>query len=616
MIKNECAYTGVIDAAVEKIRMAMLGGSPIVYVKTDSDVTIRRIVSRKEQPLVVLRCGEKAGAMRGRPLHEWRQRTFVSPDDTPDYVPCTEASEIIKGLDLLRYPRIWTLKMPDGAQTDMRATFRALEAYVNACTDPDHPAYEALSGSIVLLYASQVSLSPMLRTYATIVEIDYPDEQQIIRQLQAEADEAQMDIPREYLSSMAASFSGFTEEEITQVMGQISAQTNFEDDLRTQQIIRAYKEQKLEGGVLRQCSVDGEIGGMENYRLWLRDMIKPLAHAGEYRWRTGNTPPKGVLMCGIPGCGKSDCARYTARTLGLPLLRMDIGSLMHMYQGESERELREALKLAETMAPCVLWIDEMDKGFSEVGRDGGSGSFMRMFGYLLSWMQDNVAPVFIFATANDIGGLPKEFFRSGRFEARYAVYLPTERECAAIISACMKRAAKNTEAAPAGMVGRMLFESGCTDEHMLRGVIRDRLVVNGRPRIVIGSDLQQVVSIALRRLEDDRLVTVAKWKKALADAMDDVSAYGDSEENLEHIAASYCRLLRKNFKPTSDEVLFRAEDYRGSRCLTGIEAGALAPSGKLPESAYDRAVYECLLERINEIAPEIERYERERLVRR
>ena len=159
------------------------------------------------------------------------------------------------------------------------------------------------------------------------------------------------------------------------------------------------------------------------------------------------------VLFGIPcpGCGKSDCARYTARTLGLPLLRMDIGSLMHMYQGESERELREALKLAETMAPCVLWIDEMDKGFSEVGKDGGSGSFMRMFGYLLSWMQDNTTPVFIFATANDIGGLPKEFFRSGRFEARYAVYLPTERECAAIIRACMKRAVKNTEAAPSAV---------------------------------------------------------------------------------------------------------------------------------------------------------------------
>ncbi len=615
MMNNESMYFSVIDAAVDRIRLAMLSGSPIVYVKTDSDVTIRRIVSRKENPLVVLRCGDNAGQMRGRPLHQVINRTYVSMADTPDYVQCASAEEITCGLEQLRYPRIWTMKMPANAQHDASETYAALEAYVNAYTDPDHPAYDVLHGSIVMLYSSQVSLSPMLKTYTTIIEIDYPDEQQIIHQLQAEADEAQMDIPKAQLSAMAASFSGFTEEEISRVVGQISAQTNFEDEQRMQQIIRAYKEQKLEGGVLRQCSVDGEIGGMEGFRLWLKDMIRPLTRAGEYRWRTGNTPPKGVLMCGIPGCGKSDCARYTARTLGLPLLRMDIGSLMHMYQGESERELREALKLAETMAPCVLWIDEMDKGFSEVGKDGGSGSFMRMFGYLLSWMQDNTTPVFIFATANDIGGLPKEFFRSGRFEARYAVYLPTERECAAIIRACMKRAVKNTEAAPAGIVGRMLFENKCSDEAVLREVIWTKLVVNGRPRIVIGSDLQQAVSVALRHLEDERLVTVAKWKKALSAALDDLSAYGDSEENMEHIAASYCRLLRKNFKPTSDHVLFRAEDYRGSRCLS-TGGDALESAGQLPDCPYDRAVYECLLPRINEIAPEIERYERERLVRR
>ena len=148
----------------------------------------------------------------------------------------------------------------------------------------------------------------------------------------------------------------------------------------------------------------------------------------------GLQAPKGILLCGIPGCGKSLAAKLTAQTLDLPLLQMDMGNLMGGIQGQSEENMRKALGFAEAMAPCVLWIDELEKGFSGAKSSGNSdgGTFKRMFGTLLNWMQENMKPCFIFATANDIGGLPKELFRSGRFDELFAVYLPTAQECADI----------------------------------------------------------------------------------------------------------------------------------------------------------------------------------------
>ena len=164
--------------------------------------------------------------------------------------------------------------------------------------------------------------------------------------------------------------------------------------------------------------------------------------------KNGTPPPKGVLLCGIPGCGKSEAAKFTAQILNLPLLKMDIGSLMDKYQGVSEQRMRDALKMAEAMAPCVLWIDELEKGFSGAGSNGDSSSFKRMFGYLLGWMQDNQKPCFIFATANDIGGLPKEFFRRGRFDGLYAVSPPTAPDCVSVFKSCLERSERNLARTP------------------------------------------------------------------------------------------------------------------------------------------------------------------------
>ena len=143
---------------------------------------------------------------------------------------------------------------------------------------------------------------------------------------------------------------------------------------------------------------------------------------------TGKAPPgldapKGMLLLGVQGCGKSMLAKATAAGFGVPLLRLDFGTLYNKYHGETEGNLRQALTSAEQLAPCVLWIDEVEKGLASNGEDGGVSR--RVLGYLLTWMAERKAPVFIVATANQVHELPAELLRKGRFDEIFFVDLPT-----------------------------------------------------------------------------------------------------------------------------------------------------------------------------------------------
>jgi SpoVK/Ycf46/Vps4 family AAA+-type ATPase len=137
----------------------------------------------------------------------------------------------------------------------------------------------------------------------------------------------------------------------------------------------------------------------------------------------GLDPPKGVLLLGVQGCGKSMLAKATAAGFGVPLLRLDFGTLYDKYHGETEKNLRAALASAEQLAPCVLWIDEIEKGLATGGEDGGVSR--RVLGYLLTWMAERNAPVFLVATANQVQELPAELLRKGRFDEIFFVDLPS-----------------------------------------------------------------------------------------------------------------------------------------------------------------------------------------------
>jgi SpoVK/Ycf46/Vps4 family AAA+-type ATPase len=176
----------------------------------------------------------------------------------------------------------------------------------------------------------------------------------------------------------------------------------------------------------------GNIGGLENLKRWLH--LRNMAF-GRVAQEFGVAPPKGVLVCGVPGCGKSLTAKCVASSWNLPLLKLDMGKVFHGLVGSSEANIRNALATAEAISPTVLWIDEIEKGLAGAGSAGGdAGTAVRVFGTLLTWMQEKTEPVFVFATANDIAGLPPELLRKGRFDEVFFVDLPTPAEREEILS--------------------------------------------------------------------------------------------------------------------------------------------------------------------------------------
>ncbi|HCQ46209.1 MAG TPA: hypothetical protein DIW53_05140 [Achromobacter sp.] len=174
------------------------------------------------------------------------------------------------------------------------------------------------------------------------------------------------------------------------------------------------------------------IGGLEQLRGWLKQRGEVFADrtgAAKQRVRL----PKGVLIAGMPGCGKSLTAKLTAREFNLPLLKLDVGRLMGRYVGDSEANMRSALATAEGMSPCILWMDELEKAFSGLGTNQASEVSTRLVGYLLTWMQENTQPVFVVATANDVTKLPPELLRKGRFDEVFYVDFPNHGERRAIL---------------------------------------------------------------------------------------------------------------------------------------------------------------------------------------
>jgi ATPase family associated with various cellular activities (AAA) len=154
-------------------------------------------------------------------------------------------------------------------------------------------------------------------------------------------------------------------------------------------------------------------------------------------------PPRGMLLLGVQGCGKSLAAKATAGGFAVPLLRLDIGTLYNKFHGETERNLREALKNAELLAPCVLWIDEIEKALATSASDDGVSR--RVLGYLLTWMAERSAPVFLVATANDVSALPAELLRKGRFDEVFFVDLPDARTRAEILCLHLERRSLRAE---------------------------------------------------------------------------------------------------------------------------------------------------------------------------
>jgi len=287
---------------------------------------------------------------------------------------------------------------------------------------------QGLDTSIIII-SSMIKIPKELEKFITIVELEYLTQNEIKSQIKRFAEEQECPISDELLEDMSMAFKGLTEFEIESLLASALA----EDGMLTRQdlkLIFAQKQQMImKSGILEMIPLKEkpeDIGGLENLKKWLNrkaKVYKSINKAVEY----GVDMPKGMLIAGVPGCGKSLTAKVTAQLFEVPLLRLDMGKIMGKYVGESEENMRRAISLAEAISPCVLWIDELEKAFAGINGNGSEVT-IRLFGTFLTWMQEKTSPAFVIATANDITKLPPELMRKGRFDEIFYVGLPKPSE--------------------------------------------------------------------------------------------------------------------------------------------------------------------------------------------
>jgi len=299
--------------------------------------------------------------------------------------------------------------------------------------------------SCVILISPVVKIPVELEKYITILEPDYLDYDGICKIIKDFSKEYKISIIDKLVEDMAIAFKGLSEFEIKNILALAYTNDGFLSKKDLGLIFEQKKQMILKSGILEMIplkeSID-DIGGLENLKDWLKRKAKVITNINSAE-KFGVDMPKGVLIAGVPGCGKSLSAKAAAKLFEVPLLRLDMGKLMGKYLGESEANFRKAINLAEAISPCVLWVDELEKAFAGIGGDGGHEVTTRLFGSFLTWMQEKISGAFVVATANDITKLPPELLRKGRFDEIFYVGLPKDDERSTIFKIHIRKRRKD-----------------------------------------------------------------------------------------------------------------------------------------------------------------------------
>jgi AAA+ superfamily predicted ATPase len=398
----------------EKLQLLVRSGHPLISIEsTDEDRAVELV--------------RKTAIEMQRPLREWSMttglrevagnkfgRVIVPASDKISpallHIRESEESAIYLFLDL-------------GPHTKDALVHRTLRDLTKTC--------EKSNSTIILVDA--LPLPNEIRRFTVRYDIGWPEVEELeatvrstYKRIRSESQqEVKATITKRDMEQLVQSLRGLSCREAQRVIASAVYDDHALDAHDLPRIIEAKRTLLGSTGCLESIAVDvnaDDIGGLENLKAWLAQRRGGFtSKARDF----GLEPPRGVLMLGVPGCGKSLCAKVVAADWNMPLLRLDPGTLFQKFIGESESQLRQALAQAQAMAPVVLWIDEIEKAFASASASSADGGLSkRMFGTLLSWMQDHRHPIFIIATANDISALPPELMRKGRFDEIFFIDLP------------------------------------------------------------------------------------------------------------------------------------------------------------------------------------------------
>lgn len=295
-----------------------------------------------------------------------------------------------------------------------------------------------------IILSSIYRLPAELEKYITVLQIPLPKRNELGEVLDIVAKQSKVELKTNLRNRLIDAALGMTSMEADLAYCLASVKDGFDE--KSPFTISSEKEQIIrKSGILDYFPKNEslkDVGGMDNLKEWLNK--RQLAYDKEARdW--GLKEPKGLLLLGVPGCGKSLIAKSIASSWNMPLLRLDVGKVFQGIVGSSEDNIRKAIATAEAVAPCVLWIDEIEKGLSGVQSSGATdgGVTSRIFSTILTWMQEKTAPVFVVATANNINQLPPELLRKGRFDEFFFVDLPSQKEKENIFSIHLQKNRQN-----------------------------------------------------------------------------------------------------------------------------------------------------------------------------
>jgi len=285
-----------------------------------------------------------------------------------------------------------------------------------------------LQPKTIIIIGSDFNIPKELQDLITTIQFQLPNQAEIIQELTRLIDSLNIKINSELFENLTQTCQGLSLERIRRVLSKIIA-THKTIDKNSISILLSEKKQIIsQTEILEYWSAPdkiGNIGGVEILKDWLKKRKTSFSiQAANY----GLPTPRGLLLVGIQGTGKSLTAKAIANEWQLPLLKLDVGKLFGGIVGESESRLRQMIEVSETLAPCILWIDEMDKAFSNTDNTGDSGTSNRVLGTFISWLSEKTKPVFVVATANNIELLPLEIIRKGRFDEIFFLDLPKTKE--------------------------------------------------------------------------------------------------------------------------------------------------------------------------------------------
>lgn len=588
-----------IEKTVEAIKLAYLSHSPIVWIVTPTIETANDIaVAFAEEHFGGMQVQVKTeGQVIPEPSYQKIENWMAdcdwkSPKITFDWVD----EYNIKGKDIVRAFQqflnlhlsidVFNRPIPNSilfsdkakAEAEAKAKAEARRKYnyrqsMIIIASPASPDFGWINRYINVVYVGSLQddeINEIIDSFMTAYEIKRPD-------------------PDSFRESLIVNFRGISEREIKEILTKCLVSEYFDSDSESSRNkilreIRLRKRQMLDGfNGLKWIPIANAspASGLGAITKWLEER-KDIFSDPERKQKEGFDVPKGVLVTGIPGTGKSLMAKEAARILNLPLIAMDLGDLQEGIVGKSEEHMAAALRMVDAMAPCVLWIDEIEKAFSGANSGKSDGGVMRrMFGKFLTWMQEKQSFCLVFATSNDISELPPELFRSERFDEKFFNFMPSVDECAAIFSSCIQYHNSQYEKNN-GNEQISFFEDDKEDkwgeffkELLNKNAQKDESV--DRCQLFTGADIATLVKILKFKVLcsseiKERPIVCHDLESIAENVLDKFKSYG--ETNLENIASSLISLTHNNFQLASDNEVIKSliSDIKNSG--TSIDANA------------------------------------------